>query len=154
MQKSRENEVKNENTHNEDTNNLNKHMWIKEGDMLMIKNHHYQHFISTTFKNLNFFNSSQKHIIFIDPKLKIDNRYNVMRLEESSTEFLDVNLKPNKVSGFTRQIFQFEDSNGVVFLTIQSSKDILKLTTVQFIKINPILGQNEFSAIMLHTRNC
>lgn len=97
MQKSAENNGKNQDAHEEKFKKVNKYLQIKEGDLLMIKNHHYQHFISSTFKNLNFFHSSQKHIIFIDPRLKIDNRYNVLRLEKNFTEFLSVNLKPNNV---------------------------------------------------------
>lgn len=70
---------------------------IKDGELIKIKNETYNYYISTNFKNLNYFTTSQKNVTFIDPKLKIEKRFIISKIKESSSESLGVSLAENQV---------------------------------------------------------
>ena len=71
---------------------------IRDSDYIRFKNESYNHYLASSFKNLNYFSTNQKSVIFIDSKLKIEKRYTISRIKETFTESLGINIKKNEVS--------------------------------------------------------
>lgn len=67
-------------------------------ELIRIKSQSFAYYISSGFKNLNYFTSFQRTVTFIDTRMRVESKFTINCMSEANNETLPANLSEDEVT--------------------------------------------------------